>query len=394
MAPTAAFGFGLLILGCLLLLAIGGVSGGPLPPIRVGVFECRSPVPRACFVPHVEVLHAMWFDGVNARGGLLGRRVEAVVVNISAGSTAGEEEMERAARQLVEQQAQFVLLLWPLGNQFWARGMAWLEEHHIPAIAGGATYSSLFPCDQRNAGQVGCEHDNGGGSVQRRRFQFVHSPSNVDEQYFREWIALLRVKRAQTVAIDRVANVFFDAIEESMHKLAQDYQLRVSLSVLVPAEGVRVNGSTAYATTEQLQATAADGVLLLVIDCGPWLEAMQALDYAPPSLASLNCIDDAPVGQARVERNFVSGAAQWDVRLHGSEHTERSIDPWAHYAPESDSRDISSPLLFVRHWQRAYNSSSIPSYAHALVLGSFSMLEAAIFLANSTEGTWSTSSYR
>ena len=63
-------------------------------PIRIGVFECHGPSPTACFVPQIDVLHGMWFDGVNARGGLLGRPVEKVISWIGFSSIADETEME------------------------------------------------------------------------------------------------------------------------------------------------------------------------------------------------------------------------------------------------------------------------------------------------------------
>ncbi len=83
-------------------------------PIRVGVFECLAPSPTACFVPRIDVLHRMWFDAVNARGGLLGRTTLQVVARISASSVADEAEMEQAARQFIAQHVDFVV--WPTGG--------------------------------------------------------------------------------------------------------------------------------------------------------------------------------------------------------------------------------------------------------------------------------------
>jgi len=356
-------------------------------PIRVGVFECVAPSPTACFVPRVDVLHGMWFDAVNARGGLLGRPVQQVVAHISASSVANETEMEQAAQHLLQQPVDFVI--WPVGNHFWPRGMALLEAQRVPAIAAGSVYSSLYRCDQRNRGEVGCLQ----ATSFRRRFEFVHSPSNVDEYYLREWVGLLRVKRATTLAVLRVVNVFYDAIEESLGQMAADYRLALVYSALVPSQGVNVDASTALVFTAALQTVAADGVVLLVIDCSPWLDAMRALDYMPPALISLNCIDNA-AARPLLERNFVAGAVQWDARLEGSDFREQATDAWAHYAPTSSSSSssssnhprIGSPALFAQDWRRHYNSSGTPGYTYAFTLGGLEMLEAAVVLANTTDG--------
>lgn len=81
----------------------------------MGVFECFAPSPTACFVPHVELLHSMWFDAVNTRGGLLGRPVQPVIAQIGASSVADEVEMEQAARQLIAEHVDFVI--WPIGRE-------------------------------------------------------------------------------------------------------------------------------------------------------------------------------------------------------------------------------------------------------------------------------------
>jgi hypothetical protein len=75
-------------------------------PIRIGVCECLSPSPTACFVPRIDVLHGMWFEAMNARGGLLGRPVQPVVAYISASSVAKETEMEQATMHFLQQQVQ------------------------------------------------------------------------------------------------------------------------------------------------------------------------------------------------------------------------------------------------------------------------------------------------
>ncbi len=194
----------------------------------------------------------------------------------------------------------------------------------------------------------------------------------------------LSASSATELAVVRVANVFYNAIEESLHQLASDYRMQVIYSALVPSQGVTVNASTALLFSRALEAAAADGVVLLVIDCSPWMEAMRALDYMPRALISLNCVDNSGA-LPLLERNFVSGAAQWDARLEGSDFKELDTDAWAHYAPINSSR-VSSPALFVQDWQRHYNSSAIPGYTYAFTLGGLQMLEAAIVLANTTDG--------
>lgn len=278
------------------------------------------------------------------------------------------------------------MCLWlAAGNNFWSRGMALLEARQIPAIGAGTMYSSLFRCDRRSAGEVGCRADNGAPITTGRRFEFVHSPSSVDEYYLRNWVALLRVKRAATLAVVRVANVFYDAVEENVHQLAKDYHMEVIYSALVPSQGVAVSEATALSFTRALAAVAADGVVLLVIDCSPWLQAMYALDYMPPAVISLNCVDNSG-SHPLLERNFIAGAVQWDARLEGSEFTEQVTDAWAHYTPASGSSISTSPSLFVQDWRRHYNSTDTPGYLYAFTIGGLEMLEAAVVLANTTDG--------
>jgi hypothetical protein len=166
-----------------------------------------------------------------------------------------------------------------------------------------------------------------------------------------------------------------------------------------------------------VQASNPDGVALLAVTCAPFIDALRTLDYTPPSFFSLNCIDNAGgPGASRSERNFISGAAQWEARLDTSEYTESKLDPWSLFGIDAEptatnrarNADVTSPSpraargsgssedtsteavpltsndLFVAAWQRAYNSSSIPGYTYVMLVGSFTMLHAAIVLANST----------
>jgi hypothetical protein len=170
-------------------------------------------------------------------------------------------------------------------------------------------------------------------------------------------------------------------------------------------------------------ALEPDGVALLTFDCAPWLDAMKMLDYMPPALLSCNCLpfdqpppphrndggkgggnhdgnnrngdDDAENGRENRyhDRNFVSIPAQWDPRLDGMEFSDLPSDPWAHYPPLHESNAggekkvrVSSSMHYARHWQKAYNTTSLPGYLFASFSACLSMLEAAVTLANTTAG--------
>jgi len=395
-----------LLCGTLLLLLANDASIGAAtlsgPPIRIGVFECSLPAERACFIPRIEVLHALFFDRV-AQTGILGRPVQKVVTWISGTNVAKSDEMAAATQGLLDQGVDAVI--WPMANTRGAAGMALLEAAQIPSIAGGIIDSSLFRCDERSWCDVGCECPAGAppiGSARRRRFQYVHSPTNVDESYLREWVALMRLKKASRLAAISTGS---SAIARALDQLARDYRLEQVYSAVAPyisSSQAVVSLDTALNYTRYVMSLAPDGLALLVNDCGPWLAAMRQLDYMPPSLVTLNCIDNsAATGQSLMERNFVSGIAQWDARLSSSEYTEKLGDPWALFGVKRvgleqlesglvEDQDwnmtTTSASLFVRAVQQAYNSSIVPGYTYGALLASGEMLHAAMILANSSDG--------
>jgi hypothetical protein len=383
----------LLLLLSFLCIGAVALSG---PPVRIGVFHCTAPTPRACFVPQIELLLGMWFDVMGPRG-ILGRPVEQVVTQISGSLLADEDEMEAATLDLLAQGIDFVV--WPVATNTIAKGAALLDARGIPSVAGGTVDSRIYRCDSRSWCSVACDCPDGvkpPDYVRRRRFDFLHTPSNVDEAYLREWVALMRLKHASTLAVVRVDNIFFRSIEESLHRLSRDYRLELVHSSLAPFTSTTdssVSFETALDALREVMALRPDGLALLMFDCKPWTDALQALDYMPPSLLAVNCIDNSAIDPF-IERNFVSGPAQWDSRLSSSAYTELLTDPWALYGvpaltndidvdtvathanggsssgssgiitEEAEERDVlgtpgrpSSAQLFVQQWQRAYNST-------------------------------------
>jgi len=390
------------LLLALLFLAANPTTGALTgSPIRVGVFQCNAPTRLACFVPRIDALQSMWFDSVASKG-ILGRPVEKVSAWISGSTLATEDEMATATADLLHQGVDFVV--WPIASNTPAKGMALLDAAKVPSVAGGTVFSSVFRCDSHSWCNVGCECPDGvkpPDYQRRRRFEYTHSPSNVDESYMREWVALLRLKKALTIAIVRVDNIFFQSIVTAMQQQARDYRMELIYSALAPFTSTTdssVSFDTALRIISEIAELEPDGVALLAFDCTVWLDAMRQIAYTPPSLMAANCIDNS-VAASNVERNFVSGPAQWDARLDSSEYTETLGDPWAMFGINTTAarRDldadaalsavpVTSTGLFTQLWQHVYNSTEVPGYTYAEYLASFSMLHAAVVLANSTDG--------
>ncbi len=117
-------------------------------PIRVGATASLTGVYAA---PGEDQLHGirMWVHDINARGALLGRKVELV----SYDDKSDAETTRRLYRKLINED-KVDLLIGPYSSDLTMVAAAVAEEHDFPMVAAGAASSMIWSQGYRNIFQV------------------------------------------------------------------------------------------------------------------------------------------------------------------------------------------------------------------------------------------------
>jgi hypothetical protein len=222
-----------------------------------------------------------------------------------------------------------------------------------------------------------------------RRFQYAFGLTNPGEQYFQPWIGLLKLKKAKHVAVVRTSTLLYSTVKDGVASALSDNNMILQFDGNLT--GTAPSAAVIATTLGQLQALdpVPDGVLLAAADCVPWIEAFAAADFAPKSVAGILCSDGATtVARLGDKLRYVVGSSQWATEMGGSDYNENlDTQPWALFPHVKNGKLFgeSSPLQFQDLMRNLTgNPKFVPGYSEGAVLTSFSMLEGALYLANST----------
>jgi branched-chain amino acid transport system substrate-binding protein len=140
----------LLLVGCMSSLASARDNR---PVARVG---CTASLTGAYAVLGREQLQGiqMWAEDLNARGALLGDRIEVVVYD----DESNPEKSARLYRRLIEDD-KVDLLIGPYGSDITYAASTVAEDHGMPMVAGGAAARSIWRRGYQNIFQIDAPAD-------------------------------------------------------------------------------------------------------------------------------------------------------------------------------------------------------------------------------------------
>jgi len=371
------------------------------PVVRVGFYDCLYPtVEGGCWRDDPAKLVDMWLAHL-AQKPLLGRvRVEIVRAFLPAQPSYNESDLVRITHEAFFSGAaespppNFMIL--PIGNSVWTDHVGpLLESRHIVtlAISPLSTQYVCSPTDWQE--QTNCAGPN------TRRFRYVNSILNSGRAYYSSFISLMRVSHVRRLGVIENNSPFYVEVLAGVLLDAEQYGMDVTfLRREVPLEGPAGSFGPSLKAVNEIMGSlvamdedeAPEALIIISFDCVPWIQAMRRYNYFPKALAALRCVDTQHAADVLGDDlRFVTSPGVWHESLASSDFEENAdLQPWSLYPTvvKGVRTGVPSAEQFAQHYRRVYNYSSAetPSYADAAFLACLMGLEAAITLANSTEG--------
>jgi branched-chain amino acid transport system substrate-binding protein len=306
------------------ILVLLGVAA-PAQLVRIGV-SLSSSDNYAEQSSMLEAGYRLWADDVNARGGLLGRPVELIILD-----DRGEPELCRENyRELIEDE-QVDLVLAPYSSPLTLAATEVTEAAGYPLIATGAASHAIW----------------------ERGYRYVFGMYALADRFFIGYLDILAREGFQTVAIVHEDNLF----NRETAAGASDWAARFGLDVVVTEE-INTSSPDLDGILARVQEAAPDGVVVSsYITLGyEILSVLERTGYRPRSMA-MTIIPISSDFAARVgdRAENVFAPSQW-------EPSER--------IPFPGTRE------FLTNFEREYGRQA--TYHAASAYGSCQMLERAV----------------
>ncbi|HEU0200856.1 MAG TPA: amino acid ABC transporter substrate-binding protein [Burkholderiaceae bacterium] len=302
------------------------------PPLRIGVSLGVSGAYRN-IARFQSRGYALWAKHVNARGGILGRRVEMVIRDDGSDAAAAKKIYETFIEQ---DKLDFVF--GPYSSPVTAAVAPVVDRHGYPMLAAGASSDELW----------------------RQRYTNVFGVYASARRYAIGFLAVLAEAGLERVAIISVDDVFSSSAAEGAQRWAADYRLEVSLFHVEPKDKPDWPRALRRARDSGAQA------LLLA---GHFDEALQvrrtlkAIGWSPAAYyATVGPVLPQYQETLGADANGTFSTSQWEAR--------------------EDLRHPGS-LEFLREYRAAY--AETPSYHAASAYAAGQILEQAILRAGSAE---------
>lgn len=302
------------------------------PPIRIGV-SLGLTGSYASIARFQQRAYQLWEKHANARGGILGRRVEFVIHDDKSDAQTAKRIYESF---ITQDRLDFVI--GPYSSPITLAVAPVVDQHGYPMLSAGASSDELW----------------------RRRYTNVFGVYASARRYAIGFLALLAEAGIERVAIVAVDDAFSLAAAEGAKRWAADYRLRVTLFRTEPKERPDMLRAAHMARDSGAQA------LLLA---GHFNEAVQ-MRTALRETGWRNVAYYATVGPALPQYGQTLGA-----EAHGTFSTSQ-------WEPREDLRHPGS-LDFLREYRRAYDET--PSYHAAVAYAAAQVLERAILRAGTLE---------
>jgi branched-chain amino acid transport system substrate-binding protein len=277
--------------------------------------------------------YRLWQAHINARGGILGRKVEVAIRDDRSSPEVAKSLYEDFVRK---DRMDFVF--GPYSSPITAAIAPIVERHGYPTLAGGAASDEIW----------------------RQGYSNVFGMWSPAGRYAIGFLALLSESRIRHVAIVTVDDIFSLSVAEGARKWAQEYGLQVAAFVVEPKPKPDMERAA-----NDARKSGAD-VLLLAGHLDEAIQmrlALKRIGWRPVAFY-------ASVGPA---------LAEFRERLGADADGSFSTSVWE---PHEELRLPDSPQ-FLRAFVAAYNAA--PSYHAATAYAAGQILERAILKAGSVD---------
>ncbi len=188
--------------------ASGGAAAPKGAPIKVGASVSTTGSNGKTGLYQVEA-YKLWIDQVNARGGLLGRPVEMIILDDESDPTIGTKLYEKLINE-----DKVDLVMGPYSSSVTQAVSTVTEKYKFPMLAAGASASDIW----------------------KRNYKYIFGVYSVAESYFYSVIDIAKAAGMQTVAIVNEDTVFPKATAAGTAEYVRKQGLRIVFQEQYPAK--------------------------------------------------------------------------------------------------------------------------------------------------------------